>query len=175
MRRAVFGLLVLLGLMGPANADDGPPLITITGSDISDGIGPGGDRASLFEVLGIQFDDAIALSSADLAALDQTSFPAQISGYSEPVMVSGPLLADVVATAGLEGDVAVYALDGYSAVITADLMAEARPVLATHISGVPFMLGGLGPTLIAFPQTALEADAELEALQVWAVFHIRVD
>ena len=104
--------------------------------------------------------------------------------YDEkPHTLSGPLLGDVIRSAGGEvGDktsVLLRAIDGYAVTVSACDFHKYRFMVATHLDGKPMPLGGLGPLWAVydadrFPDLAAKPVGQRFGLCPWALYHINL-
>jgi hypothetical protein len=128
----------------------GPTLLTITGA-----IGRG-NRGPLDPALdqmmkkqGVKFDRAQAFDFAALTALRSVSIKPTLEYDGKPHTLAGPLLTEVLATAGATPNdktkLVLRAIDGYAVVVSMADIRKYRFIIATHLDGQPMPLGGLGP------------------------------
>ncbi|NML45388.1 molybdopterin-dependent oxidoreductase [Ramlibacter sp. G-1-2-2] len=161
----------------------GPTLLTVTGAGVKPNRGP--FDPVLDQMMGKQkltFDKAHAFDFATLAAMKPVEIRPTLEYDSKPHRLSGPLLADVLAAAGVKGEggkLAMRAVDGYAPVQTLADVRKYRFILATHLDGQPMPLGGLGPLWALFdvdrvPEFAAKPLDQRFANLPWALFHIDV-
>ena len=181
MKRWLIPCLILwLAGVSPALATDTGSRTVITfGGAITKANRPavGPQDTGLFRVMGVAFDKGYAFDNAALAGLPQMMIMAKRPDQPEATgAFSGPRLADLAGLAGAKGKLlTAWALDGYQAEITPELIAEYGPILATHLDGVALGMGGLGPAMIVFPDNEnAELEEQLGALEVWALIYIGV-
>ena len=162
----------------------GPALLTVSGL-----IGPG-NRGPFDPMLDqlmakqkLAFTKAHAFEFGALAALPSVTIRPTLEYDRRPHTLSGPLLADVMAAAGVQATPRttyfVRAIDGYAAPITSAHAAERRFILATHLDGQPMALGGLGPLWTIYdadrvPEMAARPIAERFAQCPWATYFVEV-
>lgn len=94
---------------------------------------------------------------AMLEALPQHSFRTATPWFKEPRTFSGPLLREVLATAGVQGsELRAVALNNYKVSIPMDDVAKWDMVLATRLDGQPMAVRDKGPLFIIYPFHAHE-------------------
>ncbi|XHB98635.1 hypothetical protein ABWH97_10010 [Nitratireductor sp. ac15] len=124
------------------------------------------------------FEKAYSFDWEALAALPQKSVTvnADTEDWPRPLTMEGPLLKDVLTTAGAAGDTAtLYALDGFGLEMSAEKMASREWVLAMKVGGEPLGIGGLGPLWLVYDTSGRKAPEEEERSWVWSVFHIEIE
>ena len=177
--RAVLALALplILFLVSAASAQDaaGPALITVTGKTGSPnrgGLDPFMDAYFNFQQK--EFGEAHALTFADLKALPQHTVTANAEGWPAPVEVSGPLLADAMAAAGVSADAALAfsAIDGYTVELDKAARSEQPWILAIETNGKPLSLGGRGPAWLLHETGDKAATSDEEARWVWSIILI---
>ncbi|MCB1480844.1 MAG: hypothetical protein KDJ55_02500 [Rhodobiaceae bacterium] len=172
-----FALAMTLLLPGTVIAKDltGPALITVTGkvgTPNRNGLDPFMDAYFNFQQKA--FSEAHAFTFADLKTLPQHTVTANAEDWPAPVRASGPLLADVMAAAGVSADatLAFGAIDGY----TVELDQAARDgqpwILAIEAGGKPLALGGRGPAWLLHETGEAAASSDEEARWVWSIIMI---
>jgi hypothetical protein len=132
---------------------------------------------------GITFDKAFAFDAAALAKLPAVAIKPTLEYDAKPHALRGPLLATVLAAAGVPAGASVQlglrAVDGYNVGLSlADAVAY-RMIVATHLDGQPMALGGLGPqwaiyeadTVVAFKDKPLK---QRFGLCPWGLYHVDV-
>ena len=175
---ALVGLMILLATQAvpqTVRAQE-PAILTITG-EIDRTNRPPFDafRDALFGALDEPFQKAYAFSRADLLALPQVELTVSYPTWPAPVIVTGPLLADVLATVGATGDtVLAQAVDGYSPSLKLSELGDAPVVLALEADGAPLPIGGRGPVWLVYPSDAKGSAAEDDSGLPWALFHLKV-
>lgn len=154
----------------PPGGDDGPVLVTVMSPSAS-GAAP---QSGLFERYQID-GPADGFTRARLAALGSETITAAYPAGTAPQAWTGPRLSTVLAAAGAPGAGArVTALDGYAVEIDAARIAEHEPILALSADGAALSLGGLGPIMLIWPDSAPGPDSEAGAADwVWGVFAIK--
>jgi len=156
----------------------GPVLVTITGKIANHNRGAYDPFADAFlKYHEKTFDAALELDREAISALDQVDITADAEPWPHAVKLRGPLLADVLALAGAQGQtVTLFALDGYGVKLEAADLAAHRWVLAFEADGKPLGIGGRGPAWLAWQgEGAKKATADEEGKWVWSVFYITVE
>ena len=161
----------------------GPALLTVTGA-IGKTNRPAFDPV-LDQMMGKQkltFQKAYAFDYAVLAGMPATTIQPTLEYDQKKHKLKGPLLADVLAAAGVTGDtvkLATRAIDGYAPTLT---LADARKygfIVATELDGHPMPLGGLGPLWAVYEPDRF---ADMMAKPIpdryancpWGLYHIEV-
>jgi hypothetical protein len=160
----------------------GPALLTVTG-DITrfnrGALDPALDQ--LMAKQKVAFDRAYTFTYEALAALPQVKIRPVIEYDEKPHTLSGPLLADIVRSAGGEVNdktsVLLRAIDGYAVTVSASDFHKYRFMAATHLDGKAMPLGGLGPLWAVydadrFPELAAKPVAQRFGLCPWALYHV---
>src|SRR5688572_1303776 len=96
----------------------------------------------------LAFDKAHAFDFAALAAMPAVTIQPTLEYDKKPHKLSGPLVADVLKSAGVtstSGKLAMRAIDGYAPTISLADLNKYKFIVATHLDGQPMALGGLGP------------------------------
>ncbi|NQW10722.1 MAG: hypothetical protein HQ481_12680 [Alphaproteobacteria bacterium] len=176
-------MLITLSLIvpaaSPALAQQGEPvLLTVTGAIKTTNRGPFDPfRDSLFETLKETFKAAFAFDRAALLALPQATITTKYPNWPTKVTARGPLLKDVLAAVGADGNrVRVQALDGYAPEFTMADITAGTVVLALEADGQPLSIGGRGPLWLVFPPNSIAGQStEDDSGLAWAVFHLAVD
>jgi hypothetical protein len=168
-----------LGLPAAAQQDGNCPiLLTVTGAvENPNRGGYDAETDKFFGYFDVEFDKAHALDCRSLRGMAIQSVRADFPKGRQVHTYEGPLLADVLAAAGANGQtVTVQALDGYAVEVPmADLVA-AGAVVALSRDGHPFGIGDFGPTQIVFPRADRADLADMsDDWWVWSIFHIRVE
>jgi len=165
-------------------APRGPTVLTVSGL-----IGPG-NRGPLDPMLDqlmvrqkLAFSKAHTFEFGALAAMPAVTINPTLEYDRRPHTLAGPLLADVMAAAGVRTTAKttyfVRAIDGYAAPVTAQHAVERRFILATHLDGQPMALGGLGPLWTMYdadrvPEMAAKPLGERFAQCPWATYFVEV-
>ncbi len=112
-----------------------------------------------------------------LQALPQVDVTADFPKDGPKVAFTGPLLADVLAAAGAEGEtVTVQAMDGYAVEVPMSEMMDKGAVVALKRDGKELGIGGFGPTQIVFPRAERADLAEMpDDWWIWSIYHISVE
>ena len=168
----------------PGACTNGPALLTITG-DISranrNGLNPALDQ--LMAKQKVSFKRACTFNFETLAELPQASIRPILEYDEKPHTLSGPLLIDVIHSAGgqITGTTSVLlrAIDGYTVTVSASEFYRFRFLLATHLDGEPMPLGGLGPLWAVydadrFSELAAKPVSQRFGLCPWALYHINL-
>ncbi|MEM9781100.1 MAG: hypothetical protein AAF899_01365 [Pseudomonadota bacterium] len=182
MRQLMLAFVMLALSPAPAaladsHAAGGAAVLTVTGGSESNRGGVDAFRDAFFTFSEVAFDGAYAFDHAALQALSQVRITANGPSWPGPLELSGPLLTDVMAEAGIASDASllVTALDGYAAIVTAEDRAARTWIVALEADGTPLGLGGRGPTWI-LPDTGGAAVAEGEdANWVWSAYLVSVE
>lgn len=94
----------------------------------------------------------MAFSRSDLEQLPQNSFKTTTIWTDGVISFSGPSLKNVLATVGLDGQaVEAVAVNDYKVVISAELIGDRFPIVATRRNGETFSRREKGPLWIVFP------------------------
>lgn len=168
---------VALALGAPAFAA-GPVMLTVTGAVDKANRGPSDpDLDVLFTFNEVSFDKAHAFDLDALAALPQASVQADFPKGGAEVGFTGPLLADVLAAAGAEGDtVTVQAMDGYAVEAPRAELEAKGAILALARDGKPLGIGSFGPAQLVFPRSERADLASMpDDWWIWQIFHIKVN
>ena len=130
---------------------------------------------------GIKFDKAFAFDAAALAKLPAVTIKPTLEYDGKEHTLAGPLLATVLAAAGVSGtaQLGLRAVDGYNVGISLADATTYRMIVATHIDGQPMALGGLGPQWAVYDADRVAAfkDKPLKerfGLCPWGLYHIDV-
>lgn len=170
-----------LGFLSPAHADlpkpTGGVILTIGGAVSESNRGPSDMFNDAFlSSHEYSFDKAATFDVAMLEGLGMVSATIKADPWPRAVTIEGPLLRDVLATAGWEGaTINTLALDGFAVEISkADI--EARDwILAIKADGEYLGVGGHGPAWLVYDVPGGRATAEDESRWPWAVFYIQAD
>lgn len=173
--RLAFAFALALG--SPAFAA-GPVMLTVTGAVDRTNRGPSDPAFDvLFTFNEVDFVKAHEFDLDALAALPQTSVRADFPKEGAETTFTGPLLADVLAAAGAEGQaVTVQAMDGYAVEVPRAELEAKGAVVALARDGKPLGIGSFGPAQLVFPRAER---SELAAMPddwwIWQIFHIKVN
>lgn len=161
----------------------GPALLTVTGAGVRANRGPFDPiRDQMMAKQKLTFAQAHAFDFATLAGLPAVTIQPTLEYDRKQHRLSGPLLVDVLAAAGVrgrEGRLAMRAVDGYAPTIALADAAKYRFIVATHLDGATMPLGGLGPLWAVYDADRF-ADMAARPLDQrfancpWALFHIDV-
>ena len=175
LARLAFALALAFG--SPAFAA-GPVMLTVTGAVDKANRGPSDpDFDVLFTFNEVRFDKAHAFDLGALAALPQASVRADFPKGGPEARFTGPLLADVLAAAGAEGDtVTVQAMDGYAVEAPRAELEAKGAVIALTRDGQPLGIGSFGPAQLVFPRSERADLASMpDDWWIWQIFHIKVN
>jgi hypothetical protein len=162
----------------------GPALLTITGA-IGRGNRGGLDPAldQMMKKQGLHFDRAYAFDFVALNGLPSVSIKPTLEYDGKPHTLSGPLLVNVLKTAGAELDekskIVLRAVDGYAVVAPIADIRKYRFIVATHLDSRPMALGGLGPLWAVYDADRFEdmmakTIGDRFASCPWGLYHIEV-
>ncbi len=175
---AAVAVALALGVLPAAAQDKGPTVLTVAGA--IDNANRGGvdkfdDIVMTFHDL--NFDKAFEFDRAALSDLAQHKIVTKYPGQDVTVEVEGPLLSDVLATAGAAGDtVKLVAMDGYAIEVPRAELEQFPVVLALKNDGEWLGLGGRGPAWVVYPQDDFDELAERDdANWIFSVFYIGVE
>lgn len=171
-------LALALALQAVVAQAGGPVLLTVSGAIANANRGavdPAHDK--LFVTNDVSFDTAMEFDVDALAALPQASVRTDFPKDGAIVTFAGPLLADVLAAAGAQGDtITIQAIDGYAVEVAAAAMTGKGAVVALARDDRPLGIGGFGPTQIVFPRAERRELAEMnDEWWIGQIYHIRVD
>jgi hypothetical protein len=97
---------------------------------------------------------------AMLERLPQTTFTTMTPWEKEPITFTGPLLRDVLAAVGAQGqELRAVALNDYRVAIPASDAAQYGVIVATRIAGQPISVRARGPLFIVYP---FDSDRKLQ-------------
>ena len=130
----------------------------------------------LFNTFGLEFEQAYAVSAAQLASLAQHDIQVDYPAGGAQRAFRGPLLRDVLALAMPRGDnVVVTALDGYQRDISWQRIEAHDVILATSMDGQPLPMGGFGPAMLVWPRATDRALAGMSDDDwLWGVIAIEI-
>lgn len=176
---------VPVALAAPAAASpSGPVLLTMTGvlgASNRGAFDPG--RDILFGKHKVSFSKAMALDFAALAALPARTIRPTLEYDAKVHVLRGPLLADVLALAGVRLQdstrLALRALDGYAASVDGAQVRAQQMIIATHMDSQPLAMGGLGPLWAVYdadriPAMAAKPLPERFGACPWGLYHIDI-
>jgi hypothetical protein len=188
-RRFLLATALTAGGMLPATstavADTvGPVLLTIGGAITRGNRGPvDSTRDQLLVRHGVKFSNALALDSRTLHSLPKVEIKPTLEYDNQQHKLSGPLLAAVLAAAGIAPgssvQIGLRAIDGYNVAISLTDIESYRMIIATHLDDQPLSLGGLGPHWAVYDADSLPAFRdkpvkERFALCPWGLYYIDV-
>lgn len=182
-RRSVVFLLAFFALALPAGATElpppaGPVVLTVAGAVVNTNRGPVDPFLdAYFAFNDVSFETAAAFDRAMLEALPRHSLTERYPDWPDSYDFAGPLLRDVLATAGATGTgVRVVALDGYAADIAMVDLERFPVLLALERDGRPLGIGDRGPAWVIWPREAFPELAERDETQyVWSAYFIEVE
>jgi hypothetical protein len=122
------------------------------------------NRDRFFDHNNLNFQQARTFSSAELAALPQSTVEAHV--YGSGIVAKGPSLREILAAASplsTAKTARLSALDGYAAEIALDEIQSQRWILATEADGKPFAIGDFGPLYAMRQLPAGEPETEEES------------
>lgn len=177
------GALPALAAKPAASAARGPVLLTLTGAVGKTNRGPFDPQFD--QMMGkhkVKFDRAFTFDFAALARLPQQTITSTLEYDGKPHQLRGPLLADVLAAAGVKADnprILLQAVDGYAVMSPLADLRRFGFIIAHEIDGKPLALGGIGPLWAVydpgrFPELAAKTLPERFALCPWGIYHISV-
>lgn len=168
----------------PAKKTPGPALLTLTGAIGQANRGPFDPALDqMMKKHKVDFDRAYTFDFAALSALPQHNIKPTLEYDNKAHALRGPLLAEVLAQAGVKGGdktmLALRAVDGYAVSLSLTQARAQRFIVATHLDGKPMALGGLGPLWAVIdadrlPELAARPLSERFAACPWALYHIDV-
>ena len=183
MRASVFLRAALLAIAsmasvsaGDAQAPVGPVVLTVAGKVANTNRPAYDERRDVFFAYHERgFDDAFSFDLATLDSLGQKEVHIEYENWPEPMSPSGPLLEDVLETAGCApGPLSTLALDGYATTITGEKRRAHEWIVATRANGRRLAIGGRGPLWLVYdPPGDRPALTEESENWPWAVFFIR--
>jgi hypothetical protein len=168
---------IAFGAVTPALAE-GPVLLTVTGEITDPNRGPvDPETDKLFIFNEVSFDKAKEFDLGMLEKLPQAVVHADFPKGGAATEFSGPLLKDVLASAGAEGKtVTVQAMDGYAVEVPVQEMVDKGAVVALERDGKALGIGGFGPTQIVFPRGDRPELADMpDDWWIWQIYHINVE
>ncbi len=97
--------------------------------------------------------EPIALTDADLMALDQEAFVTSTLWTPAPQRFSGPSLHSILTMAGATPpfEITLVAANDYAVTIGPDLIDETYPIIANRIDGAAFSVREKGPLWVMYP------------------------
>lgn len=175
---AAMAMVLALGTLPAAAQEKGPTILTIAG-DIANANRGAVDKFDdiVMTFNDLEFDKAFEFDRSSLAALTQHKLVTKYPGQDVTVEVEGPLLSDVLAQAGANGEtVKLMALDGYAVELPLAELEKFPVVLALKNDGEWLGLGGRGPTWVVYPQDDFSELAERDdANWIFSVFYIGIE
>ncbi len=178
LKTALATLAFAFSLTAAEAAPQGPVLLTVSGAVTAPDRGAfDPDEDKFFGAQDVAFDAAKLFDFAALAALPWVEARADFPKRGPIRVFEGPLLADVLAAAGVGGaTVTVRALDGYLIEAPLAELTGQGAVLALKRDGRFFAVGDYGPAQIVFPRAKRADLAEMpDDRWIWSVYHIAVD
>ena len=182
-RRTALATLTTLAMAigGPAWAQSeptGPVLLTVTGAVENANRGAyDPDTDKFFEFNDVDFAKAKQFDFDALSSLETVKIKADFPKGGDIHEYEGPLLSDVLAAAGADGQtVTIQALDGYAVEMQLDEAVAQGAVVALKRNGAPLSIGGFGPTHVVFPRAERDDLADMpDDNWIWSIFHIKVE
>ena len=175
----LFGLVLgaLFAFSATAQPLEGPVLITVSGNITNPNRGPVDEFHDAFFISqDVEFEKAKAFDLSSLKALGFHTVTATYEDWPGKLEFEGPLLKDVLDTAGAEGKViAVKALDGYAPEIEMQDVEKYPVILALKVNGKYLGLGGRGPAWVVYPRDDFDVlKEEDDSKYVWSTYLIEV-
>jgi hypothetical protein len=178
-KHTLFALTAALALgAGLPVLADGPVLVTVTGAVSNTNRGAvDADVDKLFAFNDVSFSNAMEFDVEALGALPQAVIKTDFPRGGENVEFTGPLLADVLAAAGAEGEtVTIQAMDGYAVEVPMKDMIGKGAMVALARNGKALGIGSFGPTQIVFPRSERDDLADMpDDWWIWQIYHIKVE
>lgn len=177
LRSRLIAAALALAVVSPALAE-GPVLLTVTGDITAPNRGPvDPEQDKLFIFNEVSFEKAMEFDVSALEKLPQATVHADFPKGGAQTEFSGPLLKDVLAAAGAEGEtVTVRAMDGYAIEAPVQELIDKGAVVALERDGKPLGIGGFGPTQIVFPRADRTDLSDMpDDWWVWQIYHIDVE
>lgn len=169
--------MTLIGAALPALAK-GPVLLTVAGKVAEPNRGPvNPDIDKLLVFNEVTFDRAAEFDLDALDALPRSTIRTDFPMGGPMVEFSGPLLADVLAAAGAEGQIVkIQAMDGYAVEVPTREILDNGAMVALSRDGQPLGIGGLGPAQIVFPRADRPELREMpDDWWIWQIYLISVE
>jgi len=176
-KRFLLVAALTLGAVAPALAE-GPVLLTVTGDIAEPNRGPvDPDFDKLFIFNEVNFDKAREFDLGSLEKLPQATVHADFPKGGAATEFTGPLLKDVLESAGAQGDmVTVQAMDGYAVEVPMQELIDKGAVVALARDGKALGIGSFGPTQIVFPRSERPELADMpDDWWIWQIYHISVE
>lgn len=185
---AAIGALAMpsLGLAQHAPSGSRSPTLLTVGGLIGNGnrgaLDPAMDRMLVRQ--NISFARARVFDFASLVAMPAVTIQPTLEYDGKPHTLKGPLLTDVMKACAVtitpQTLFKLYAIDGYTAQLSAADATHYRVIVATHLDGRPLALGGLGPLWVVydadrFADTAARPLSARFASSPWATYYIDVN
>ena len=168
----------------PAAAGKGPALLTLTGAIGKTNRGPFDPALDqMMHKQNISFDRAFTFDFTALAGMPAVHVAPTLEYDGKPHRLSGPLLLDVLASAGARpadsARLVLRAVDGFAVAISVEKARRQRFMVATLLDGKAMPLGGLGPLWAVIdadriPELASKPLAQRFGECPWALYHIEV-
>jgi hypothetical protein len=168
-----------------APAPRGPVVLTLSGAGLGRFNRGPSDAAleQLFHKHQVSFERGYEFDAAALQTLPAVEIRPTVEYDGRPHVLSGPLLEQVLAAAGVAPQAPVQlvlrALDGYAVQVPVADARRWRMLLATKLDGRPLALGGLGPSWAVYDADRLGdfRDKPLKerfGLCPWGLYHVEV-
>ncbi len=131
----------------------GPVILTVSGDIANPSRRAVGADDKFFTYNEVEFTQAAQFDYAALQGIGMVRIRADFPMGGDVHEFQGPLLADIMATAGASGGtLTVKALDGYQVELDLAEAIANGAVIALKRDGIPFALGDYGPTQLVFPR-----------------------
>ena len=177
LRAALFAIVSVASVSaGDDQAPEGPVVLTIAGNAAKTNRPSYDERRDVFFAFHERsFDAAFTFDLAMLDSLGKKEVHIEYENWPEPMSLSGPLLEDVLETAGCApGPLATLALDGYATTITGEKRRAHEWIVVTRANGRRLAIGGRGPLWLVYdPPGDRPALREESENWPWAVFFVR--
>ncbi|WP_425090842.1 molybdopterin-dependent oxidoreductase [Tropicimonas sp. S265A] len=121
--------------------------------------------------------DTLALSLADLDAMDQVTFTTTTIWTDGAVTFSGVPLKAVLDRAGAQGtQVEMIALNDYKVVMPLAQIDDTAPIIATRMDGAPMSVRDKGPYWVVFPydRDPIYQTETIYSFSIWQLNQLKV-
>ena len=181
MRKILTFLIILANVLFiqtvKAEEIEGPVLLTIAGKISKPNRGPADEFMDVFfGSQDVEFENA---RQFDFKTLKELGFKKLTVGYEDwpkKFEFEGPLLRDVLAAAGANGEtIVVKAIDGYAPEIPLNELETYPVILALKVDGKFLGLGDRGPAWVIYPRDDFpELSDQDDSKFVWSTYYIEV-